>query len=64
MPPKLLKAHKDLDSAVDLCYRSQAFTSDSNRMEYLFALYAKYTSPMDSFYYPKKARKARKAKKD
>ncbi len=44
MPPALVKAHNALDKAVDLCYRSQPFTSEANRIEYLFELYAKYTS--------------------
>ncbi|MDA9015797.1 N-6 DNA methylase [Flavobacteriaceae bacterium] len=46
MPPKLIKAHQELDKAVDLCYRPQAFTSEANRIEYLFDLYAKYTEPL------------------
>lgn len=44
MPPDLVKAHQELDKAVDLAYRSQAFTSEAKRMEYLFELYEKYTS--------------------
>ena len=46
MPPELVKAHQELDKAVDLCYRSQAFVSEANRIEYLFDLYAKYTEPL------------------
>ena len=46
MPPKLLKAHAELDRAVDLCYRAQAFTSERQRVEFLFALYEKLTSPL------------------
>lgn len=46
MPPKLVKAHQELDKAVDLCYRPQAFTSEANRIEYLFDLYVKYTEPL------------------
>lgn len=42
MPPKLVKAHAELDKAVDLAYRPQAFTSEANRMEFLFALYEEY----------------------
>jgi hypothetical protein len=44
MPPVLVKAHNDLDKAVDMAYRSQPFTSEANRMEYLFELYEKYTA--------------------
>ncbi|MEY2691845.1 MAG: hypothetical protein RIT03_235 [Bacteroidota bacterium] len=44
MPPVLVKAHNELDKAVDLAYRPQPFTSDANRMEFLFELYEKYTA--------------------
>lgn len=46
MPPALIKAHNELDKAVDLAYRSQAFPSEANRMEFLFELYEKYTSEL------------------
>jgi hypothetical protein len=46
MPPKLAKAHLELDKAVDLCYRSQAFTNENARIEYLFDLYNQYTAPL------------------
>lgn len=46
MPPKLVKAHQDLDKAVDLCYRPQAFTNETARIEYLFELYNQYTAPL------------------
>ena len=44
MPPVLVKAHNELDKAVDLAYRPQAFTSEANRMVFLFELYEKYTA--------------------
>jgi hypothetical protein len=44
MPPALVKAHNELDKAVDLAYRPQPFTSDANRMEFLFELYDRYTA--------------------
>ena len=44
MPPKLVKAHQELDKAVDLCYRPQAFASENVRIEYLFDLYNEYIS--------------------
>ena len=44
MPPILVKAHNDLDKAVDLAYRQQPFTSEANRMVFLFELYEKYTA--------------------
>lgn len=46
MPPVLIKAHNELDKAVDLAYRPQAFTSESNRMVFLFELYEKYTADL------------------
>ena len=46
MPPSLVKAHNELDKAVDLAYRPQAFTSEANRMVFLFELYEKYTADL------------------
>jgi hypothetical protein len=46
MPPILVKAHNELDKAVDLAYRSQPFTSEANRMVFLFELYEKYTADL------------------
>ena len=46
MPPKLAKAHQALDKAVDLCYRPQAFTNETARIEFLFDLYNQYTAPL------------------
>jgi type II restriction/modification system DNA methylase subunit YeeA len=39
MPPGLREAHKQLDLAVERCYRSKPFESDEERLEYLFKLY-------------------------
>jgi hypothetical protein len=44
MPPELVKAHQELDKAVDLAYRPQPFPSEAKRMEFLFELYEKYTA--------------------
>lgn len=41
MPPNLVKAHSELDKAVDLAYRPQPFTTEAKRMEFLFELYEK-----------------------
>jgi len=46
MPPKLVKAHQELDKAVDLCYRPQAFINETARIEFLFDLYNQYTEPL------------------
>lgn len=56
MPEQLVKAHNELDKAVDLAYRPQAFTSEANRMEYLFGLYEKYTADLFTKGKPKKLR--------
>jgi len=46
MPPELTKAHQELDKAVDSAYRSQPFANDTQRIEFLFELYAKYIQPL------------------
>jgi hypothetical protein len=43
MPNDLKEAHKALDIAVEQCYRTEPFTSDEERLEYLFKLYEKIT---------------------
>ncbi len=57
MPPILAKAHNDLDKAVDLAYRPQSFSSEANRMEFLFELYEKYTADLFTIEKPKKSKK-------
>ncbi len=57
MPSELVKAHNELDKAVDLAYRPQAFTSEANRMEFLFGLYEKYTANLFIKVKPKKIKK-------
>lgn len=46
MPLKLVKALQALDKTVDVCYKTQAFTNETARIEYLFNLYNQYTSPL------------------
>ena len=58
MPAPLLKAHQQLDRAVDRCYRSEPFSSDRHRVEYLFALYEQLTAPLVAA--AKSARKGRR----
>ena len=48
MPPDLRKAHQALDRAVDRLYRKARFTSERERVEYLFALYEKMRAPLDA----------------
>lgn len=59
MPPALVKAHSELDKAVDLAYRPQPFTSEANRMVFLFELYEKYTADLFTKEKPKKTRKTK-----
>jgi len=44
MPPDLRRAHQALDKAVDAAYGKKNFTSDAERVAFLFELYHKYTS--------------------
>jgi hypothetical protein len=46
MPAPLVKAHQQLDKAVDHCYRPQPFPNETKRIEFLFQLYDKYTSSL------------------
>ena len=59
MPPALVKAHNELDKAVDLAYRPQAFTSEASRMVFLFELYEKYTA---NLFTKEKTKKTKKTK--
>lgn len=56
MPPALVKAHNELDKAVDLAYRPQPFVSETKRIEFLFELYDRYTAGL--FAKEKKKRKS------
>jgi hypothetical protein len=60
MPPKLVKAHTELDRAVDRCYRAEPFPSDRHRVEYLFALYEQLTAPLAIAKKPKRLSNAKK----
>lgn len=57
LKPPLLKAHNELDKAVDLAYRPQPFSSEANRMVFLFELYEKYTADLLTLQKPKKLKK-------
>ncbi len=41
MPDGLREAHRQNDEIIEKCYRSTPFTSDEERLEYLFKLYEK-----------------------
>jgi hypothetical protein len=58
MPAELLKAHQALDRAVDKSYRAAVFTSDRERVEFLFARYEQLTAPLaPAAAQPKRAKK-------
>ena len=59
MPPDLRKAHQALDKAVDAAYGKKTFTSDAERVAFLFELYHKYTSLLPG---PEKGKRTRKTK--
>jgi hypothetical protein len=46
IPIDLRKAHRELDDAVDRLYRKEPFISDRERVEHLFVLYEKLTTPV------------------
>ena len=46
MPKALADAHRELDAAVDACYRSKPFTNELERLEFLFELYKTFTAPL------------------
>lgn len=57
MPKGLKQAHEELDRAVEQCYRLQPFTSDTERLEYLFKLYEEMTKSGTLFEKQKKPKK-------
>lgn len=61
MPTGLLKAHQELDTAIEQCYRLQPFKNDTERLEYLFKQYEEMTKKDTLFAKQKKTRK-KKAK--
>ncbi len=58
MPPVLVKAHQTLDRAVDASYRKTTFTSDAQRVEFLFERYLHLSTLL-----PTKTAKAKQNKK-
>ena len=46
MPALLVKAHDELDKAVDNCYTTKTFPTELSRLEFLFDLYRKITEPL------------------
>lgn len=60
MPPELVKAHTELDRAVEKCYRPEPFQSDRERVEFLFSRYEQLTAPL----LPVTGKKRKNARKD
>lgn len=46
MPQALVRAHAELDRAVDRCRRAGAFHTERDRVEHLFALFERLTAPL------------------
>lgn len=46
MPVELQRAHRALDAAIDRLYRPAVFNGDRERVEHLFGLYEKKTTPL------------------
>ena len=61
MPTNLRRAHEAIDGAVDRLYRGAVFNSDRERVEHLFSLYEKRSSPLALAAKPSR-RKGRPAK--
>ncbi len=59
MPSNLLRAHKELDRAVDRLYKRAGFSSERERIEHLFSLYEKMVEPLKAT--PKKKPKRRRS---
>jgi len=60
MPPVLVKAHHQLDAAVDAAYGKKSFRSDAERVAFLFELYRKYTTLLPAAGVPAAKRKSGK----
>lgn len=60
MPAGLKEAHHQLDLAIERCYRLKPFTSDTERLEYLFKEYEKMIKKNTLLEKVKKTRKTKK----
>jgi hypothetical protein len=56
MPKGLKLAHKELDEAIEKCYRLQPFSTDTERLEYLFKMYEEMEKKNTLFAKQKKKR--------
>ncbi|WP_281226171.1 class I SAM-dependent DNA methyltransferase [Flavobacterium aquiphilum] len=62
MPSGLKQAHKDLDLCIEQIYRLAPFTTDAERLEYLFKLFDEMTQKATLFTKEKTPRKAQSKK--
>ncbi len=62
MPPDLRRAHQAIDRAVDRLYRLKSFSSEHDRVEYLFMLYEKMYAPLAAMMQEKPKRRRNKGK--
>jgi hypothetical protein len=46
MPPELVKAHQNLDRAVDAAYGKTSFKTEAERVAFLFERYQQLTAPL------------------
>ncbi|NVO00677.1 MAG: hypothetical protein HXX17_15280, partial [Geobacteraceae bacterium] len=59
MPPELVKAHQQLDRAVDAAYGKSSFATEAERVAFLFERYQQLTAPLAMAVKP--AKKGRKS---
>lgn len=59
MPSRLKQAHSELDQAIERIYRLAPFSSDEERLEYLFKLYEEMTKKDTLFAKEKKTKKVK-----
>lgn len=63
MPPNLRRAHQNLDRYVDRLYRRSGFSSERERIEYLFSFYEKLCSPVTASIKKKRNRRTNPKKR-
>ena len=62
MPPNLRRAHQALDRAVDRLYRVKKFDSERERVEHLFVLYERMSSPLATTTRKRQSRKKKRSR--
>lgn len=63
MPDGLREAHRLNDIIIEKCYRSTPFSSDEERLEYLFKLYEKMIAEEENTLFAKEQKKSKKSRK-